>query len=252
MLRYLDIIRYRIYVDVRNELYRSHMGLFWWLLEPAMYLAAFYFVFETIFQRGGPGFVCFLLIGLIFWRWFDNSVKRSAGSILANAGLIKQVNLPKMMYPVAELGSALVRFLFVLPILFAFLWFYQGKIHSTSWYLPLLMLVQITLAAGVSTLLAALIPFATDLRKLLDHGLMLMFYMSGIFFDIARAPEHLQKWLYMNPMATLIAEYRNILVEGQSPNFFAIGIIFISSLALLAISMRLIRKFEAVYARILA
>lgn len=252
MLRNLDIILYRIYVDVRNELYRSHMGIFWWLLEPAMYLGAFYFVFETIFQRGGPGFVGFLLIGLMFWRWFDNSVKRAAGAILANANLIQQVKLPKIMYPISELGSALVRFLFVLPILFLFLWGYQGEVHATTLYLPVLMLIQILLAAGVSTLLAALIPFATDLRKLLDHGLMLMFYMSGIFFDIARAPEHLQKWLYMNPMATLIKEYRGILLHGETPDFAALAVVLAVGLVLLWFGIWLIRRFDAVYARVLA
>lgn len=252
MLRYWDIIRYRIFVDVKNELYRSHMGIFWWILEPAMYLAAFYFIFETIFQRGGPGFVGFLLVGLVFWRWFDNSVKRTSSAILSNAGLIQQVTLPKVMYPITELGSALVRFSFVLPILFIFLWFYQGKIHLTTLWLPVLMLIQLTLAAGIATVFAALIPFATDLRKLLDHGLMMMFYMSGIFFNISKAPEYLQKWLYMNPMATLIAEYRNILLQGQAPDLGILATIMLCSVLLLWFSTRLIKHFDAVYARILA
>jgi lipopolysaccharide transport system permease protein len=63
---YLDLVRYRAYVDLKSESARSYLGMLWWILDPLMYLAIYYLVFGVVLQRGGEGFVGFLLCGLVF------------------------------------------------------------------------------------------------------------------------------------------------------------------------------------------
>ena len=53
---YLDLIRYRSYVDLKSESAQSYLGMLWWILDPLFYLAMYYLVFGVILQRGGEGF----------------------------------------------------------------------------------------------------------------------------------------------------------------------------------------------------
>ena len=86
-------------MDLRAEAAQNLMGMLWWVLEPLLYLLAFYLIFEVFLERGGPGFVGFLLCGLVFWRWFDASLNRSSAALLANGRLINQIYLPKWVFP---------------------------------------------------------------------------------------------------------------------------------------------------------
>lgn len=243
-----QLIMYRIGVDLKSELWNSWLGWLWWILEPIMYLGAFYLVFDVIFQRGGPGFVGFLLCGLVFWRWFDSSIKRAAGSIFANTQLIQQVAIPKIVFPLTELGASFCRFLFVLALFMVFLILYKGGLSLSVLYLPILLLTQASITLGLAMLLASVVPFAPDIRKLLDHAMMLMFYMSGIFFSISQVPEHLQAVLYLNPMAVLIEQYRLVLLDGEAPDLVVVSLVFGIGIALTFAGTAILRRFDSAYA----
>ncbi|MBL4567407.1 MAG: ABC transporter permease, partial [Porticoccus sp.] len=85
--------------ELKAESSRSYLGFFWWILEPALYMVAFYIVFALVFQRGGPGFIPFLLCGLVVWKWFGSVVSGSANVILSSSALIRQVYIPKYLLP---------------------------------------------------------------------------------------------------------------------------------------------------------
>lgn len=243
-----QLIRFRVLADLRGEVSGAYAGWLWWILEPLIYLSAFYVIFDLIFQRGGPGFVGFLLCGLVFWRWFDASIKKSSSSIMANAALIQQVPIPKIVFPLTDLGASFCRFLFVLSLFIVFLLFYKTSFSTSMLYLPLLLLAQGLLILGSSMLLASIIPFAPDLRKLLDHAMTLGFYLSGIFFAIENLPEAYRSWLYLNPMALMIEQYRTILLDNNPPDFQALGTVALLGLVFLVVGTRLFRRYDSFYA----
>ncbi len=211
-----------------------YLGTLWWVLEPLLYLTAFYVVFGLVMERGGPGYVGFLLAGLVFFRWFSVSVTMASNSIISNSRLINQIYLPKIIFPLVQICCGGLRFGVVLSLFLPFIWFYTGTISMAWWGLPLLMLVQLTLIVGAGFMLAFLIPIYPDLRKIVENLMMLMFYMSGVFFDISRAPEAVQKWLYLNPMAVLLEQYRGVFIYSQFPDVGALAWPMAFSLALFA------------------
>ncbi|MFK8020921.1 MAG: ABC transporter permease [Pseudomonadales bacterium] len=243
-----QLVRFRVLADLRGEVSGAYAGWLWWILEPLIYLSAFYVIFDLIFQRGGPGFVGFLLCGLVFWRWFDSSIKKSAGAIMANTALIQQAPIPKILFPLTELAASFCRFLFVLVLFIIFLLFYKNELTMSLLYLPILLLAQGLLIMGAGILLAAVIPFAPDLRKLLDHAMTLGFYLSGIFFSIDELPEAFQSWLYLNPMAVLIEQYRLVLLDGLPPQFNSIVVVALAGLIMLGFGVRLINRYDSFYA----
>ena len=71
--RYLEIIYYKTYADLRSEASRSYLGFVWWILEPVLYMSVFYLVFSVIRGQKDEDFILFLLVGLVSWKWFASN-----------------------------------------------------------------------------------------------------------------------------------------------------------------------------------
>jgi lipopolysaccharide transport system permease protein len=251
MTRYLELIGYMSYAQLRAEVARYYIGFIWWVLEPVLYLAAFYLVFGVALQRGGEGYLPFLLTGLVVWKWFGSTVQMAATAIRANAGLIKQVYLPKFVFPCVVIVSNLFKFSLVFALLLAVLWA-MGHVPNLAWFsLPVIMLSQLLLIAGVSLLVAALVPFLPDLKLVIDNGLILMLFLSGVFFEISSIPDSVRQFFWLNPMAVVIEAYRAVLLGAQWPYWPALAAVLIGSAVLVYVSLRVLSRFDRTYAKVL-
>ena len=247
---YLDLIRYRAYVDLKSESAQSYLGMLWWILDPLMYLAIYYLVFGVVLQRGGEGFVGFLLCGLVFWRWFANSVLRASNSIQNNVGIISQVYLPKIIFPIVETISNAYRFMFILLIFLVFLVLYRQQFQWVWLSAGFVLVAELLLIFGVGICLSLLVPFLPDIRKLIENVMMLFFYMSGIFFDIRLLSPKVQDYLFLNPMAVVIDQYRAVFFRDQLPDYAALGTVALFGLVLCAIGFYVGVKLDKIYPRV--
>lgn len=248
---YLELILYKAYADLKAEASRGYLGTLWWVLEPMLYLAVFYVLFAIIRHQGEGDFVAFLLVGLIAWKWFASTVIQGSKSVANGAGLMQQVYLPKYIFPGVVAVTNSVKFLIVLTIMLVFLVFY-GIPPVLEWFsLPALVIVQFILMLAISSVLAAVLPFLPDLRQLIDNALVLLFFLSGVIFDISRAPEGIKAYLYLNPMVAMIENYRAVLIKGKIPDWSVLFIILALSVAGLVLAMWLFRRYDRVYPKVI-
>ena len=241
---YLDLIVYKSWAQLRVEATRGYLGIVWWVIEPLLYIAVFYVIFGILFQRGGEGYVVFLMTGLVVWRWFDNTVRIGANSIVDNIGLMRRVYVPKIVFPSAIIVSNSVKFLFVLVILLLFLLLYGIK-PGPSWLaLPVLLAIQLLLITALTWVVSAVVPFFPDFRVMIDSGLTLLFFLSGIFFDIGSVTGSIADILGMNPMAILIDAYRLVLIQGIWPDWSILGGVLFFCVMMLALGWHLHMRFD--------
>lgn len=218
-----DLISYRVLSEARSENRQLYIGFAWWILEPAAYMTVLYLVFGVILQRGGPGFAGFLLVGFVFWRWMDGSIKRAALSLTSAKMILTQVKLPHWIFPLSEVLSAALRFLIVLFLLIVFAIIYTGQVSWAYLALPALLALNLLFIYQLGLLLACIVPFFPDSRKIIDNLFQLLFFCSGIFFDIGQLNETSAQLLYLNPFAAFLSCYRGILLDGNLP---AIGLLY--------------------------
>lgn len=248
---YRDLILYKALADLRAEATRTYIGFLWWILDPLIFMIIFYVVFGLLLRRDTPDFVPFLLIGLVSWRWFQNTITHSATSIVGGWRLIQQVYVPKVIFPLIVVLTDLVKFGVVLVLLLIYLWLSGFGIGLAYLALPFLLLAQILLITALTLLVAAFVPFIPDLKYLVEHSLQVLFYFSGIFFSGTAIPEKYKAYFYLNPMATLIEAYRDILMYNKWPNWLSLILIILSAAGITAFTYRWLIKNDHLYPKLI-
>jgi len=95
------------------------------------------------------------------------------------------------------------------------------------------------LTIGAGLLAALLVCVQLDFRLLIQLGTVFLLFMSGVFWDLnAIADEGVRYWLMvLNPLATLIDAYRQVLMLGAAPSVNSLGWVVAESLLLLFLAL---------------
>jgi lipopolysaccharide transport system permease protein len=241
---YKDIVLYSTYANLKAENERTYLGYLWWLLEPLLNTVLFYVIFFMFLKHGEPGFLTFLLIGTIMWQWFQGTVMISISSIVEKAGVIKQVYLPKIIFPIVKVLANTWKFMWVFMLLLIYLWI-MGKYPNVYYfYLIPIMILNLALILQVSYILAIIVPFFPDLQTVTDTFLRMMMLFSGIFFAGTQVPADYQLLFYSNPIAVLLESYRDILLYAKAPNFLHLGYVLVVSLILVPVMISINKRLD--------
>jgi ABC-type polysaccharide/polyol phosphate export systems, permease component len=110
---------------------------------------------------------------------------------------------------------------------------------------------QFFLILSSAGLLAAVVPFLPDLNYIINNLLMLLFFLSGVLFDLNKMPESFRPYLSLNPLAVLIADYRTVLLDGEMPGWWGLAGVLILSGLLWAAALRIMHRFDRIYPKVL-
>jgi len=249
--RYLELVFYRANAELKREASRAYLGMLWWIIEPILYMSVFYVVFGVGLRKGGPDFVVYLLTGLIVWKWLDSTVRTSSGVIASSVGLINQVYLPKIVLPAVILIANTYKFLIIFCLYLVFLIVLWDMPVTEHWFsLAPLLLIQFLLVFSVSGFASALVPILPDLKYIVDYGMTLMFFASGIFFDIRDLTPEIQSVLEYNPMVIFIEAYRGILLYQQTPDWSSVTNVLLVCITLMIVTLLLFKKLDRYYPRV--
>ena len=224
-------------LHLKGEARRYALGYLWWIVEPMLYVAVFYIVFEKLLQNRQPDFLHFLMVGKLVFIWFSKSVSQAANSIEGSKGLIAQLNLRKQILPLAVIHQGHYRQLAVFSFLLIFLVFSGYAVTATWWWLAPILLIQTLLNAACGLWAALLVCLRRDCLLLIQLGMLFLLFMSGVFWDLHTIPdERSRQWLLaLNPLATLIDCYRQILLSGVTPSHDALTRVLMQALVLLGL-----------------
>lgn len=237
--------------NLRSEVSRTYLGYIWWLLEPVLFVTALYIVFGIFLRTRTENFLMFLVCGQVAFSWFGRSVGNASRSLMQEKGLINQVAIQKLFFPMLTICQDFVKQLVVFLAMFGFL-VYMGAEPNLAWLsLPAVILTQALLVLGVGMVCAGIVPLVPDLKFLIGTLITVTMWGSGIFYSYEDVllKRH-QELFLMNPMANLIKNYRQVLLDGSLPDWNALGAIALFSVALIVVMMWVFRRLDTTYARL--
>ncbi len=241
----------KLSMNLRSEVSRTYLGYLWWLLEPVLYVTALYVVFGIFLHTRTENFIVFLVCGQVTFSWFSRSVGNCTRSLLQEKGLINQVAIQKLFFPLLVVCQDLVKQGVVFLAMFGFLIFMGVQPAAAWWSLPVLILVQWLFILGIGMVCAGIVPLVPDLKFLINTLLMVTMWASGIFYSYKDVllREH-QELFLMNPMANLIKNYRQVILDGALPDWGALAAIALFSMALIVVMLWVFRRLDTTYARL--
>jgi ABC-2 type transport system permease protein len=219
-----ELIRELAINDFKLKYNNSILGYFWSLLRPLALFGILYLVFSVFMRLGGgvENYQFYLLIGIILWMFFYEMTILSMQSIVAKANLVKKIYVPKIIIVIATSLTCLMTFLLNLVVFFIFMLIFGLKFQFSLWLLPVYLLELYLFSFGLSLILATLFVWFRDLAHIWEILLQILFYATPIIYPLSVVPLKFQKVAFLNPVAQIIQDIREIVMGGQvlSPCFW--------------------------------
>lgn len=199
---------------------RTRLGRWWLVLLPSLQALAYGLVFGLILGDLRPAnFIPFLITGVFLFSFFSGSFSSGAKAITSNGGLLKTLSFPRILLPLSAVIRQFINFLPQLALLPLVMILFGQEISWEWLYLIPITLLMFLFSTGLAMISARLTVQVKDLGKLVPFITRLMFYSSGIFFEIdkvfARYPE-LLAIAQLNPVHDFISLARGAMVNGMT------------------------------------
>ena len=212
--KYRGLIQSLVARDVKARYRGSILGFFWSFFNPLLLLLVYTFVFSYVMPPPAniPNYALFLFCGLLPWTWFSASLVESSNVLISGGNLIKKVMFPAEILPIVTVLSNLVHFLFGLPILVAFLVYFEAPLQASEllWF-PVVVFVQLLMSIGFALILSALTVHFRDIKDILSNVMTLWFFATPIIYRWDNPPPNIQRYLNLNPFSHIAISYQEIL-----------------------------------------
>lgn len=245
--------------DLKSRYKDSALGFLWTLIRPITQLVIYFVILGQILgaARNIDNFAVYVFCGLTIYNLFSDIVAGSTGSIVANAGLIKKVYVPREIYPLASIGSALFNFGIQLVVLLAAtVVFRQFPAHlDLLYFFPSTILILIY-GTALGLLLAAANVYLRDMGYLVEIVLMLLMWGSPIVYAWATVATKLQgsrEWILHiytdNPITLAVLGFHRAFWLGGAENDYPADMLLKMGVAGV-IGLVLVYVFHRVFSRL--
>jgi|SRR5450830_400043 len=235
----------------------SVMGLAWSFFNPVFMLVVYTFVFSVIFKsRWGGGdsrtlFAVVLFVGMIVLGLFSEVLNRAPSLILGNVNYVKKVVFPIEILPVIAMGAALFHSLISLGVLLVAFVLFNGYLHWTVIFTPLILLPLVIVTLGISWILAAIGVFLRDVGQTIGIITTVLMFLSPVFYPVTAVPEKFRPIIMANPLTFIIEQAREVLIWGHTPNWIGLGVYTMTAIVIAWAGYALFQKMRKGFADVL-
>lgn len=225
---YIDLVVTLTQKEMKVRYKNSILGYLWSILHPLAFALIFFVVFKIIMRIGMKNYSLFLIAGLFPWQWFSTSLNASATAFIGNASLVKKMNFPRNVIPLALVAQDMIHFVLAIPVIVLFMAIY-GKHPYLSWLygLPMLLFIQFLLTYGASLVVASANVFFRDIERLVTIFTMLLFYCTPIIYPETMVPQRYRDLINLNPLTPLMLSWRELFIKGSiNPSAIALSFLY--------------------------
>jgi lipopolysaccharide transport system permease protein len=251
LFRYGELLWILAWRDVAVRYKQTAVGVLWVLGRPLLTVAVLTVVFGRLsgLPSAGVPYPMMVLVALLPWQLFSNSLSGSSNSLVANASLISKIYFPRLIIPISSLLAQLPDFI-ITALLLVPLMLYYGV--APSWQvvfaLPFVVLA-LACAAGVGLCLGALNVRYRDVGHVVPFLVQFGLYISPVGYTASIVPERWRLAYSLNPLVGIIDGFRWCLLgEPAEPYWPGVLMSVVSTALLLLIGIWYFRRTERTFA----
>lgn len=224
---YMPLLRQLVIRDLKLKYRRSFLGYAWSILNPLMVMSIMAFVLGYVFKANINNYPVYLLSGQLIFTFFNDSSYQAINSINGNASLLKKTYVPKYIFTISKVTSALVNTFFTLGALLIVMVFTGTHFSLGMLLIPFILLEVFIFNVGVGLFLAQANVFFRDTQYIWQAFTTALTYATPLFYPINMLPVNIKKIILIaNPMASYVMQFRGLILKDQvfTPNNIIYGV----------------------------
>ena len=252
------LVRYLVDADLQKKGANTLLGNIWWILDPLLQMTVYVVFVSVIVGSTQDAYPLFIFCAILPWKWFTSSIGDGITSVTAQETIIKQVQFPKIVLPLAAVVSGIVNFAFgMIPLAALLILFYSSHISAWLVLIPVVAAVQFVFTLALAVFLSAANVFFRDVGNVFRHLLRLWFYLSPALYSadkidsIAAKGGIISRVFNLNPWASMFESYRNLIYYKTGPEWTSLLGVLILSFVLLGLSIIFFKRTEPSLAKVL-
>ncbi|HWF75517.1 MAG TPA: ABC transporter permease [Solirubrobacteraceae bacterium] len=227
MLSYRYLFSQLVRRELRQKYKGSALGVLWYLVNPLVLMGAYTLMFGFVLNLQGSSrphpYPIFLMIGIVVWTFFAQSLLSAAPSLIEQGGLVRKARFPREVIPGSAVTVQLITFAALLVLLVPIALALCGSVSPALLLLPVLVALLFAFTLGCALIVAVLHAYFRDIAPIVAAALLPWFFITPIFFvanELAPVQRHpflgtLLDWV--NPIAPFMLAIREILFYGRAP-----------------------------------
>lgn len=258
--RYRDLCSLFVKRNIITQYKQTVLGPLWWLIQPALTVVMYMVVFGGIagIPTDGVPQPLFYLSGICLWQYFSDCLTKTSNTFVNNSGIFGKVYFPRLVMPLADVISNLLRFgiqfgLFVVVYIGYWLLDPTCNAHLTLYALlfPVLVFMMAGLALGFGTIISSMTTKYRDLQVLFSFVVQLWMYATPIVYPLSQTAGRqlygisVKTLMCLNPVTPVIEAFKyGFLGAGQFIGWGWLAYSFVFMIVVLALGILIFNKVQ--------
>lgn len=251
--QYRDLMMLFVKRNIISQYKQTILGPLWYVIQPLMTTVMYMVVFGGIAKISTDGLPqpLFYLAGISFWQYFADCLTKTSNTFVNNAGIFGKVYFPRLVTPLSDVISNLVRFgiqfaLFLIVYLYYFI-FTDANIQPNLYalLLPVLVIMLAGLALGFGILFSSMTTKYRDLQLLLSFFVSLWMYATPVIYPLSTITnEKLRFVMQLNPLTGIVEFFKYGMLGVGNHEWWMLGYSFGFMVVLLALGIVVFNKVQ--------
>lgn len=237
--------------NLKVKYQRSALGFVWTLFNPLGTVLILIAVFSYIVRIEMTNYWAFLVSGYFVFNFVLQMLNTASTVLPEHAQLTKSAPFPSEILIFGATLARLFEFAIAMSlVLLVLVVFHHGGVPASFVMLPVLVVIQLLMVVGIVMPIAVASVFFHDLEHALPVAVMMLFYISPVFYPISFVPDAVQGIYYVNPLSGLLTLYHAVAYEGTFPSLLRTGVVGIAAVVVCLIGYSIFNRYKSLCAEI--
>ena len=187
-------------------------------------------------------FVPYVLSGVLLITLFSQAVNLGADSIQSNAGIFTKIYVRPEMFCISTVVVTVINFLVGLLPLSVAIYLSSGRLDMKILLLFPFLICFVLFLTGLSLIISLLYIFFEDMRSIITVFLMLVVYITPVFYPITALGIHTRWVIKLNPLTEFLFVFRAIFGNIDSASIQDYVAVILSSIAVFLFGISFFRR----------
>ncbi|MEA2472566.1 MAG: lipopolysaccharide transport system permease protein [Thermoleophilaceae bacterium] len=245
-----DVLATLTISDLRARYGRGPWRLVKWLLDPFALVGVYLLLVTVVLDRPNRATGLSLACAVIPFQLLMMTIINALDSVVSRTAIIQNMGFRRALIPLASLATESTAFAASLLLIALMMAVYAVAPTTAIVWLPLVLALNLALAAAAAFPAALIGVWLPDLRTFVVSAVRTLFFVAPGLVAIDKITGDAHDLVKINPLSGLFEAYRDALLYGHAPDAWELLIPLAWTVVLAAVGVPLFRREQRHLAKV--